>query len=144
MKVRVPSILLFLSLLMTVPGFALIAIGPLDKDKAAKQGIIMKARKNGDAGVKVWVEFKEEGILKGFRYAKLLIQDQNGKHRVSARLSVGPTNRDQNSKMVSAAFSAAPDQLKNCTFRLVAYGGGRGGVGYDLKVTDFIDLNGVE
>lgn len=129
---------------MIAPSSALISIGPLDKEKATKYGITVKARKNGDAGVKVWVEYRKEGLLEGFSYAQLLIQEQNGKHQVSARVSEGPMNRDKNSKVVSASFSAVPDQLKNSTFRLVAHGGGRGGVDYDLKVTDFINIKAIE
>ena len=34
-------------------------------------GITMHARKNGDHGIKVWIEFEKQGVLKKFSYCLL-------------------------------------------------------------------------
>ena len=41
-------------------------MGDLSKEEAKELGITMKHRKNGDAGVKVWLQFKKEGFLEKF------------------------------------------------------------------------------
>lgn len=136
------SVFLFLAILLLLAprGFALISVGILEKKEAEELGITMHSHKNGDAGVKVWLKFKKEGFLKAFTYAELRMRDSKGKHLVSARLDPHPVNRGQLDDIVTVAFSAAPGQLKNCSFMIVAYGSTRGDVGYLLKVTDFIDL----
>jgi len=120
----------------------MISVGYLSKDEAAKLGITMRQSPNGDAGVKVWLEFKKEGFLEKFTYAELQMKDARGKHIVSARLEPHPVAYDQPKEIVSVAFSADPTQLENCAFMIVAYGSSRGDVGYVLKVKDFLDLKG--
>ncbi len=69
---------------------AMISVGPLDKVKAKeKYGITMHARQNGDAGIKVWLEFKKRGWLEKFTYAELQMTDEKGKHLISAMLKPG-------------------------------------------------------
>jgi hypothetical protein len=130
-----------LILLMALPCLAMIDVGYLSKEEAAKLGISMKQRPDGDAGVKVWLEFKKEGFLEKFTYAELRMENATGKHLVSARLEPHPVVYGQPKEMVSVAFSADPSQLEKCAFMIVAYGSSRGDVGYVLKVKDFLDLN---
>jgi len=130
-------------LVATLPCFAMISVGNLSKEEAAKLGITMQHRQNGDAGVMVWLEFKKEGFLEKFTYAELQLKDARGKHLLSARLQPHPVVYGQPTEVVSVAFSADPAQLENCAFMIVAYGSSRGDVGYVLKVKDFIDLKGV-
>lgn len=118
----------------------MISIGYLDKEKAAEMGITMKSRKNGEAGVMVWLEFKKEGVLENFTYAELRLEDSDGEHLLSAKLRVSPVFHEQPEEITSVAFSVDPLQLENCSFMVVAYNGIRGGVGYVLKVSDFLDL----
>lgn len=120
--------------------FGMISVGELTKQQAADFGITMKHRPNGDAGVMVWLEFKKQGFLEKFTYAELRMQDEKGKHLVSARLQPNPVVHSQPGEVVSVAFSANPAQLDRCSFMIVAYGSSRGDVGYVLKVKDFIDL----
>lgn len=129
--------------LATIPCFAMISVGHLSKVQAAELGITMEHRANGDAGVKVWLEFKKEGFLEKFTYAELQVNDAKGKHLVSARLEPHPVAYGQPKEIVSVAFSADPAQLGNCAFMIVAYGSSRGDVGYVLKLKDFLDLKGV-
>ena len=60
---------------------------------------------------------------------------------VSARLQSHPIVRGQARDLHSFAFSAAPAQLKSCSFMIVAYGSNRGDVGYYLPVKDLLDLD---
>jgi len=48
--------------LIASPSFGEISVGVLTEETAKeKYGITMHARKNGDAGIKVWLEFKQAG-----------------------------------------------------------------------------------
>ena len=127
--------------LLTCPSFGMISVGVLTKEKAKeKYGITMHARKNGDAGIKVWLEFKQEGWLEKFTYAELRMEGAAGEHLLSAQLCPNPAHHRQPQDITSVAFSAAPDQLGKCCFLVVCYGSNEGDVGYYLKVKDFLDL----
>ncbi|RCS42268.1 hypothetical protein DTL42_19550 [Bremerella cremea] len=122
--------------------YAMISVGTLNQEQAQKKyGITMHARKNGDAGILVWLEFKKEGWLKKFTYAELHMKNEQGKHLVSAKLEPRPVKHGQSEEITTVSFSADSDQLKNCSFLVVSYQGIAGGVGYYLNVRDFIDLN---
>ena len=128
--------------LITSPCFAMISVGVLTKEKAkAKYGITMHARKNGDAGIKVWLQFKKEGWLEKFTYAELRMEDSRGKHVISAMLQPNPVHHRQSKDITTVAFSADPDQLAQCSFLVVCYGSNEGDVGYYLRLKDFLDLN---
>ena len=121
---------------------AMISVGTLTKEKAkAKYGITMRARKNGDAGIKVWVEFKKEGWLEKFTYAELRMSNAKGDHVVSAQLQPNPVHHRQPKDVTTVAFSVAPEQLSQCSFLVVCYGSNEGDVGYYLNVKDFLDLS---
>ena len=127
--------------LITSPCFAMIRVGVLTKEKAkTKYGITMHARKNGDAGIKVWLQFKKEGWLEKFTYAELRMEDRRGKHMISAKLQPNPVHHRQSKDITTVAFSAVPDQLAQCSFLVVCYGSNEGDVGYYLKLKDFLDL----
>src|SRR5438046_1389713 len=103
--------------LVASSSFAMISVGTLTKEKAKeKYGITMHARKNGDAGVMVWLEFRKEGWLEKFTYAELRMNDPQGKHVVSARLQPTPVRYDQSKDITSVSFSADPEQLAQCSF----------------------------
>lgn len=122
---------------------AMISLGELTKEKAAKMGIVMKSRPNGDAGTKVWLEFNLEGVLKDFSYAELRMEDNEGNHQLSAMLRVNPVHHKQPKGISSVAFSADSSQLENCEFWVVC-NKGMAGIGYILKVSDFLDLEKIE
>lgn len=135
--------LLLLAVMLVFPNLthAEISVGVLTKDKAKeKYGITMHARKNGDAGIKVWIEFKKEGWLEKFTYAELRMEDEDGKHLLSAKLQPNAAHHRQSPKKTAVYFSANPDQLKNCSFFVVCYQSNEGDVGYYLKLKDFLDL----
>jgi len=121
--------------------FAMISVGVLTKERAKKKyGITMHARNNGDAGIKVWLEFKKEGWLEKFTYAELRMKDAEGKHLLSAQLRPNPAHHRQSRHITTVAFSADADQLEKCSFLVVCYGSNEGDAGYYLKVKDFLDL----
>ena len=94
--------LLFVFTLLANQCFAMISIGVLTKEKAKeKYGITMHTRRNGDAGIKVWLEFKKEGWLEKFTYAELRMEDSEGKHLISAQLQPNPVHHRQPKEMHS-------------------------------------------
>ena len=132
---------IFVSILIASPSLGMISVGVLTKARAKdKYGITMHARKNGDAGIKVWLEFKKEGWLEKFTYAELRMENADGKHLLSAQLQPNPVHHRQVEDLTTVAFSADADQLKQCIFLVVCYGSNEGDVGYYLKVKDFLDL----
>ncbi len=100
--------LLFFAVI-TSPSHGMISVGSLTK-KAAKEryGITMHARKNGDAGIKVWIQFKKQGWLEKFTYAEFRMEDHRGKHLVSAKLQPNPVHHRQSKDITIVAFSANP------------------------------------
>ena len=66
--------------LIATPCSGDISVGVLKKKAANNEyGITMHACKNGDAGTKVWLQFKKEGWLEKFTYAELQMKDSRGK-----------------------------------------------------------------
>ena len=131
-------------LMATTAGKAnsMISIGVLTKEKAKENyGITMHARKNGDAGIKVWLEFKKEGWLEKFTYAELVMKDSEGKQLLSAKLQPNAVHHRKASGKTSVCFSAKSDQLKRCSFLVVCYGSTEGDVGYYLNLKDFLDMD---
>jgi hypothetical protein len=142
-SLRVPTAFLSICVVALVasPSFGMISIGKLTKEQAKdKYGITMHARTNGDAGIKVWLEFKQEGWLEKFTYAELRLEDAEGKHLLSAQLQPNPAHHRQADDITSVAFSAEADQLARCSFLVVCYGSNEGDVGYYLNVKDFLDV----
>jgi len=126
----------------TNPIFGMISVGVLKKEAAKeKYGITMHARKNGEDGIKVWLQFKQEGWLEKFTYAELRMVDNQGNHLISAKLQPSPVHYQQSKDITTVAFSVEADQLAQCNFLVVCYGSNEGDVGYYLKVKDFLDLN---
>ncbi len=118
----------------------MISVGYMSPKQAKELGIVMKHRPNGDAGFKVWIEFKREGFMEKLSYCELRMNDSGGKHKLSARLAPHPVQWKQAKDLVTVSFSAQADTLSQCAFFIVAYGSPRGDVGYLLQVEKFIDL----
>jgi hypothetical protein len=131
-------------LLLASPCFGMISVGEMSKEEAAKLGIVMKSRPNGDAGTMVWVEFKKTDFLAHFTYAELEVTNAAGKHRFSVKLVPNQMVYQQPSDLISVGFSAEPEELEHCAIMLVAYGSSRGDVGEVLKVKDHLDLAAVK
>ena len=99
----------------------------------------MHARQNGDAGIKVWLEFKKEGWLEKFTYAELRMVTDDGQHLLSAKLQPNAVHHRKSDDKTTVYFSANSKQLKNCSFLVVCYGSSEGDTGYFLKLKDFLD-----
>lgn len=132
----------FLSTWIALPCAAEIKVGTLTKSVAKeKYGITMHAEKNGDAGIKVWLQFKKTGWLEKFTYAELIVDDEQGRHMVTARLQPNPQDQGQPADVTTIAFSARQSDLDRCKFLVVCYNSNEGDAGYYLNVKDFIDVN---
>ena len=141
LKYRCMLLMLSFTLLTANQCFASISVGTLDKQSAMeKYGITMHASSNGDAGIKVWLEFKKEGWLEKLSYVELVMNNPEGKHIISAKLQPNPMNHRQPEDVTTVAFSAAAEQLKNCKFLVVCYNSSEGDVGYFLDVKAFLDM----
>ncbi len=132
---------LFVFTLLASQCFAFIKSCDLTKEEAKeKYGITMHARKNGDEGIQVWLEFKQEGRLEKFMYAELRMEDSKGKHLISAELQPNPRYLERTKDTTAVAFSVAADRLEQCRFFVVCYRDEGAHDGYYLKVKDFLDL----
>ena len=100
----------------------------------------MHARKNGDAGIQVWLAFKKEGWLEKFTYAELAWRMTWQTTMISAMLRPNPVHHRQSKDITTVAFSADPNLLAHCSFLVVCYDSNEGDVGYYLKLKDFLDL----
>lgn len=136
------AILTILIASTTNTSYAEISVGTLTKEQAReKYGITMHASNNGDAGIKVWLEFKQEGWLEKFTYAELRMKDSQGRHLLSAKLQPNAVHHRQSPEITTVYFSATPEQLKHCSFLVVSYGSNEGDVGYYLDVKEFLDMD---
>ena len=103
-----------------------------------KAGITVKSSPNGDAGIKVSLEFKKADSEGDFTWVELRMQDEDGQHLLSTRLQPHPIANDQPEKIITVSFSAHPTQLDNCFFWL-RKGGGLGGEILTIKVSEFLE-----
>jgi hypothetical protein len=114
--------------------FALWGIAPVTKDLAKEMGVEVRSTPAGPNHVRVELELKPEGKLKGFS-------------RVDLRVGLGdnlpliaPLQEDRSKEgRVVVSFVADRAQLDKLTLRTMVPGG-LGGVAYDLRVKDFVEL----
>jgi hypothetical protein len=130
------SILAVLLGVASSPCFAMITVGDVSPDQAKALGVAFRAHTNGEAGIRVWLEFKTEGELKKITYVELQIGE--GESRImSAALPVSYSTPGKG----IVTFSAYPAYLPRSTLMIVVYHGPKGDVGYRFKVKDFIEMD---
>ena len=113
---------------------AMISVEDVSQERAKELGVTFRTHTNGEAGIRVWMEFKLKGELQKITYVELQVGD--GPERiVSGHLRV--SNPDPATASVN--FSAFPAYLSKSTLMIVVYNGPRGDVGYQFKVKDFIE-----
>lgn len=135
MKARITfSILTALLLGFTSPCLALVEIADVSPERAKELGITLRAHRNGEAGVAVWIEFKAAGALKNFTRVELRMTS-GGKHLVSAPLQA--TRKADGA--VEAYFSADPAQLAGSTLLIAVTDAPRTHIGYQLAVKSFVE-----
>jgi hypothetical protein len=102
-------------------------------ERAKELGATLRIQTDGDAGIKVTLDFRAEGSLKDFNRVELRVEAE-GKSLLSAPLQV--TRR---ADRASVHFSAASSELPNSSLT-VFVPGGLGGEAYRFKLKDFVDL----
>jgi len=127
-------VLIFLLFASSSQCFAEMMIEDVSKAQAKEMRMTIRSHANGDAGVKVWLEFKTQGKLKEFSRVELRMT-VGGKHLVSAPLQASRPTADS----VSAYFSADPSYLATSELWIVVDDEPLGGTGYRLKVKEFIE-----
>ena len=135
------SVLTFLLVAASSHCFAEMLITDVSRAKAKEMGVAIRSHKNGDAGVKVRLEFRTQGVLKDFNRVELIIRANSqlgAKRLVSAPLLAERPAVDS----VSAHFSAAPSYLDASELWIVVNDPPLGGTGYRFKVKDFIEHQG--
>ena len=130
------TILILNLLLFAAPSrcFADYVIEDVSKAQAKEMGVTIRTEKNGDAGIRVWMEFKTTGKLKEFAYVEVQIGE--GKSRImSAPLRV--SNPSPGSAAVQ--FSADPTYVRKSELDIFVDHAPPGGTVYRFKVKDFIE-----
>jgi len=138
---RRPS-LAFLALLavlcgLQAPCFALNLIYDVTKERAKELGISVVSRPSANNDARVQVEFKTVGPMKGFEYAHLELT-QGGKRLVTAPLMPRKPTQDSPPESVQLDFYIDPAALPNTTVTVYVYGERLTGIGYRLKMKDFL------
>jgi hypothetical protein len=121
-------------LLIPTRCFALWEIAEVTKEEAKKMGLEVRWNPAGPDDVRVEMEFKVEGVLKDFDRVDLHLGD-GGKSLVTASL------KEDRSKEGRAVVSFSADRAQLDKIRLsIMIPGGRGGVIYEVRVKDFVEL----
>jgi hypothetical protein len=113
----------------------MISVGDVTPEMARALGISVRIENDGDAGMKVWLEYKAQGELEKVTYVRMQLGE--GKNRIaSAQLRVSAMSAG----VEAAHFSAFPKYLPESSFMIVVYNGPKGDVGYNVRVKDFVKL----
>lgn len=113
--------------------FALMEIDDVTKEQAKELGIAILSTTTGTNAVRVRIEFKSDGQLKGFSHAQLEM-DSGGK-TLSATLQPDRPTPDT----VVVSFSADPATLSSCTVTIAVRHGERSMTGYRCKTAVLVD-----
>ena len=131
-KFTVP-LLAFLLLSTAGRGLALTEVEHVSRERAKALGVSFRTNVYGEAGTKVWMEFKPEGELKDIASAELQIFE-GGKQIVRAPLSMTRSASNQ----VTVSFLADAAYLPESMLFMVSDNRGLGRTAYQFKVWDFI------
>lgn len=130
------GVLTLLLVLTTVPApcFALDLLRDVSKEEATKLGITVQAKpRPQDGDVWVQIELKPTGPKKEFKYTHLNVT-QGGKKLVSATLMPYHPKPDT----LSFDFYIDPAALPNATVTITVWEDPLTGVGYVLKMKDYL------
>lgn len=111
--------------------YALAEIEPINKDRARQLGITVTTGPSANSDLRVQVDFKTTGALKGFRWADLALA-RGGKRLISS--SLAPQKQDPD--RVHLEFYLDPAALADTTVTIFAYEG-RSGIGYEMRMKEF-------
>ena len=111
--------------------YALAEIEPINKDRARQLGIAVTTGPSANNDLRVQVDFKTTGALKGFRWADLELA-RGGKRVISSSLMPQKQDPDR----VHLEFYLDPAALADTTLTVFSYEG-RGGIGYQMQMKDY-------
>jgi hypothetical protein len=127
--ILLPAAVLIL-LLASGPGYALMGIMHVDKDKAKELGIAVKTESVGES-IYVRVEFESAKELTNFQHAQLSLGG-NGR---TLTTTIQP--RKENDRTV-IFFAADPKTVTDCEITLVVRHAPRSMTGYRIHMKDFV------
>ena len=116
----------------------MMSIDILSKDRAKELGMDVRTKGAGPDAVRVELEFEPKGELKGYYRVDL---DVNG----GGKLQLFATLKEESSRPghVLVSFAADREMLEKATLRVVM--GSPGNLsGYELRVKDFVSLEGMK
>lgn len=115
--------------------FALQFNKDVSKDEAKKMGVAIRSNRDGENGIKVWIEFEPKGELKKFTQVIVAI-GPSGKRMVFAPLMTSHPTPES----VSAHFSTDAANVPASVLTIVVQDAERTRIGYQFKVQDFLEI----
>lgn len=134
-NITYPVILAALVLLIASPCMALRMVSFVDRERARKLGIDVRATANGPEQAWVEMEFKPAGELKDFLHVSLEIRD--GKKFLMGWAPLESKRTDAGA--VKVGFLADRKFLQNVTLSIVT-GHPTNTTGHEVRLKDFIDF----
>ncbi|HUR46682.1 MAG TPA: hypothetical protein VMZ27_12465 [Candidatus Saccharimonadales bacterium] len=116
--------------------FGMMDIMDVSREQAKACGVTIRTNLNGQAGVRVWMEFKPEGKFRQFRNVELQV-GEGGKRVMTATLQDSALK----SGNLSVNFSVQPQYLAESTLMILVDDQPLGGSGYRFRMKDFIALS---
>lgn len=112
---------------------ALAVLEDVSKDRAKQLGIIVRSQPSANDDLMVIVEFKKQGDMRGFRWADVELR-RKGKRVISS--AIQPRTTDKDSVRLDLYMDAAA--IPDTTVTIFVYNQPRSGIGYRLKLKDFL------
>jgi hypothetical protein len=142
LSVRHRSTLTFLALLpalCALPGrsFAMASVGDVSKERAKELGITVRSQPSANHDLWVQVEFKTIGAMKEFKWADLEVM-QGGKRLVTAALLPRKRTLESPPESKMLEFYIDPAALADTTVTIFVYNVPLSGIGYRLKMKEFL------
>ena len=134
MKTKFAILILDLLLLVSPSRcVALYGIADVSNAEAKEMGVTIRMDKNGDAGIRVSMEFKTTGKLR--KFTRVEVQIGEGKDRI---MSAPLRESHPSAESVAVHFSADLAYLSKSTLWVYVADQPEGGTVYRFKVKDFI------
>jgi hypothetical protein len=132
MKAHVITAAVAIFLFAPSPCFALWDIETVSRQRAKELGMEVRWKADGPNQVRVDLQFKAQGELKGFSRVELRSGEGNNLPGAAPQL-------EERSKpgRVAVRFTASRAQLSKLTLRVLVPGG-QGGTVYELRMKDFV------
>lgn len=115
------------------PVAAMAEIQPVSPEKSKKLGVTVRTQPSANEDLMVIVEFKKQGEMKEFRWANVELA-RNGKRVIAS--AVQP--REMEKDVVRFDLYMDPEAGKDTTITIFVYNRARTGIGYSLKLRDFL------